>query len=154
MSSVLTWVVNFSKNDYLKDDVLFLSDPWIKYSYFTDIFDEPKDSNYDYISDYFKNETYKNLLHRVWGVYEISNKFNLIIISDKENVFLASLFAIEFKKSDDFLIKIGLPSSCYKKSYMVSFWEHAWSNKEYEKNIFGLFELKNSSYYLAAHIFN
>ena len=59
MSSVLTWVVNFSKNDYLKDDVLFLSDPWIKYSYFTDIFDEPKDSNYDYISDYFKNETYK-----------------------------------------------------------------------------------------------
>ena len=141
MSSVLTWVVNFSKNDYLKDDVLFLSDPWIKYSYFTDIFDEPKDSNYDYISDYFKNETYKNLLHRFWGVYEISNKFNLIIISDKENVFLASLFAIEFKKSDDFLIKIGLPSSCYKKSYMVSFWEHAWSNKEYEKNIFGLFEL-------------
>lgn len=143
MNYSITWVVNFSKEDYLKNNLDFLNNNWCKYTSANEIFSDLDRTNIASISDFFVNKSYKNLLHRFWNNNEQLNfdKFNLVVISDRENLFFASLFSYEFKKNKDLLVDIGLTANYFKNNYLIGFWEHSWSNIDYENNLNALYEL-------------
>jgi hypothetical protein len=143
MNHALTWVVNFSKNDDLRDNITFFGDTWIKYSNGYEMLGELDSTINKTLVDYFDGKEYTSILHRFWdsAVNFNSEKFNLIVIADRDSLFLSAQFAIEFKRSRNFLVDIGLPANSFKNSFLISFWEHSWSNSDYEKSAFGLYEL-------------
>lgn len=142
MNHALTWVVNFSKND-LRDKITFFGDTWIKYSNGYEMLGELDSTINKTVVDYFDGKEYTRILHRFWdsAANFNSEKFNLIVIPDQDSLFLSAQFAIEFKRSRNFLVDIGLPANSFKNSFLISFWEHSWSNSDYEKYAFGLYEL-------------
>jgi hypothetical protein len=145
MNHTITWVVNFSHDGSLGEKMNFFEDStWIKYSNGFQILDQTFDSEInESVPGFFNDKIKYSFLDRFWadGTNFNSEKFCLIVIANRENTFIASRFAAEFKKSNGFLTDIGLPANSFKKSYLISFWEHSWSNTDYEKNIFGLYEL-------------
>jgi len=145
MTHSITWVVNFCSQNCLEGKNNFINASWYKYSDAYDLFNLAGHAKEDVklISDYFEKQSYKELLLRFWHNDDIINieKFNLIIISDRENLYQATLFSYFFKKAGDFLINIGLSGRSFKKSYLINFWEHAWSTEDYDKNMNSLYEL-------------
>jgi hypothetical protein len=145
MKNSITWVVNFCDQDYVVGRNDFFKSNWCKYSNSSDLFDLKNHdfSDQNLIIDYFENQNYKELLLRFWQNDDAISieKFNLIIISDRENLYQATLFSYYFKRAADFLVNVGLSARTYKKSYLINFWEHAWSNDDYDKNMNALYEL-------------
>lgn len=145
MKYSITWVVNFCNQNYLEEKGILFNPIWCKYSNSSDLFNLTSQDKLDdrLISEYFEKQAYKELLIRFWQNDDIINieKFNLIIISDRENLYEATLFSYFFKKAGDFLINIGLSGRSFKKTYLINFWEHAWSNEDYDKNMNTLYEL-------------
>jgi len=139
----LTWIVDFRETRNIKEVVRFFTSPVFKYTPVSELSGLIDFESVESIKAYFDEQKYKPLLNRYWGGEEsfATGKFNLIVLADSAEIYFASLFTYFLKKSNDFLLNIGLSANYYIKTYLISFWEHAWNNTEVESKTSALLEL-------------
>lgn len=140
----LTWIVDFRESRNIKEVIPFLKSSVFKYTPVSELKELIDFGSIDSIKAYFEKQQYKPLLNRYWDGEESfsTGKFNLIVLADSADTYTASLFTYFLKKSkDDFLLNIGLGAKYYLKTYLISFWEHAWDSAEVESKTTALLEL-------------